>query len=278
MEILTPTQEEFEEIRKLVYDRFGINLTSEKKALVAGRLQKVLRVRGFETFSAYLQFVERDASGEALEELVNRISTNHTFFYREKDHFDFFTGRALPEAIQRNRSNRDLRIWSAGCSSGEEPYTLVMLMMETLGSEYSSWSAGVLATDISARALEFARKGVYPSERLEPLPVALRNKYFHPAPDSEWEISEKIRQQVTFRSLNLMNRQFPFRKQFDVIFCRNVMIYFDQETRMNLVQRFCDCLVPGGFLFIGHSESIRGGPHKLEYLQPALYRKGDAGS
>lgn len=276
VELLTPSEEEFQQIRKLVYDRFGINLTAEKKALVAGRLQKVLRERSLDSYAAYLKFLEKDTSGEGIEELANRISTNHTFFYREKEHFDFFVQKALPEAVYRNSSSKDLRIWSAGCSSGEEPYTLVMLMMETMGLKYAEWNAGILATDISARALEYARKGIYPAERVDPLPAQLKQKYFSSRPDGEFAIAEKVKSQVTFRSLNLMNKTFPFKKQFDCIFCRNVMIYFDQETRHALVNRYHDWLVPGGYLFIGHSESIRRDASPFQYIMPALYRKAEA--
>ena len=275
MDLLAPTEEEFQTIRKLVYDAFGINLTGEKKTLVAGRLQKVLRERDFHSYKQYIDFLKADSNGQAIEELANRISTNHTFFYRENDHFQFFVKKSLPEAVARaqSRGQKDIRIWSAGCSSGEEPYTLIMLMLEYFGYDYSSWSAGVLATDISARALEFARNGVYPKERVDPLPEDLKRKYFKTLPDDTFAISDAVKREVTFRSLNLMNEKFPFRKPFDMIFCRNVMIYFDQPTRNALVQRYYDCLQPGGYLFIGHSESLRRDQCPFDYVMPALYQK-----
>ncbi|HQH29099.1 MAG TPA: CheR family methyltransferase, partial [Oligoflexia bacterium] len=153
LDMMTISDEEFRSIRDLVYKHIGINLTTEKKSLVVGRLQKVIRNRGFSSFSDYYRFLIEDSSGAALDELATRISTNHTFFYREHDHFEFFNTVVLPEMVQCRRASapRDLRVWSAGCSSGEEPYTLVMLMMEYFGAEYGRWDAGVLGTDISER-------------------------------------------------------------------------------------------------------------------------------
>lgn len=276
LEMMAITDEEFEVIRDLVYRHFGIKLTEEKRSLVVGRLQKVIKARGFSSFSEYHKFLTEDKTGKALEELATRISTNHTFFYREKEHFEFFVNKALPESVSRQKklNGRDLRIWSAGCSSGEEPYTLIMLMFEYLGAEYSLWNAGVLATDISARALSTAASGIYGDERLELLPAAMKKKYFTKTEDNEWAISEKVRREVTFRRFNLMNEQFPFKKQFDMIFCRNVMIYFDQPTRDRLVQKFYDLTVPGGYLFIGHSESLPRGKCPYSFVMPALYQKG----
>ena len=269
------SEEEFQALRKLVYDRFGINLTEQKRLLVVGRLQKVLKSRGFATFRDYYNFLVNDKSGKAIEELAARISTNHTFFYRESDHFEYFVNTVLPEAVQRHqrRNDLDLRIWCAGCSSGEEPYTLAMLLLEYFGAEYSRWKAGILATDISLKVLETAIKGVYNDERVKPLPENLKRKYLKHIGDDEWTVVDRIKSEITFRCLNLMNEKFPFRKQFDAIFCRNVMIYFDQPTRDGLVKRFDQCLAPGGILFIGHSESLRSVSCPLKYVMPAVYRK-----
>ncbi|MBI9076743.1 MAG: protein-glutamate O-methyltransferase CheR [Desulfatibacillum sp.] len=266
---------EFESIRKLVYDRFGINLTPAKRSLVVGRLQKILRSRGIGSFSQYYDMLQRETSGKMLSEFVNRISTNYTYFEREKDHFEFFEKTALPEADRRHkaRSEKDLRVWCAGCSTGEEAYTLVIRMMDYFGAEYSRWNAGLLATDISADALEVAAAGMYPDERVSPLPAAVRNKYFVKRPEGQWAVHERVKKEITFRRFNLMNSAFPFKNPFDVIFCRNVMIYFDSPTRKALVGRFCDCLVPGGYLFIGHSESLGRDLRRLEYVMPAVYRR-----
>lgn len=267
--------EEFQLLRNLVYDRIGINLTEDKKNLLMGRLQKLLRKYNLVNFRDYYNFVRTDKTGEALSELANSISTNHTFFYRENDHFEFFAKKILPELskkMQEERTN-DLRIWSAGCSSGEEPYTLIMLMLEYFGPAYGGLSAGILATDISENALNTARRAVYPNERIKYLPDSFKKKYFKKIGDDEFEVVEAVRKEVTYRRFNLMNKQFPFKKQFDIIFCRNVMIYFDNETREHLVDRFYQHTAPGGWFFIGHSESLNRETTKYKYIMPALYRK-----
>lgn len=277
---LTISDREFRLIRTLVYERFGINLTDQKRALVVGRLQKLLRDGGFSSFNHYHEAVTADKSGTALDQLVNRISTNYTYFNREQAHFQFFTQKVLPDLVarQRTRSHRDLRIWSAGCSSGEEPYMLTMLMMEHLGSDYDSWSAGVLATDISEQALGKARRGVYDDDQIAKVPAAIKHKYFKRLENGGWRVIAKLRDQVTLRRFNLMNRQFPFKKPFQVIFCRNVMIYFDTPTRQTLVKRYHQHLEPGGYLFIGHSESLGREQDDFQYIMPAVYRRNRDGN
>ncbi len=267
--------QEFRLIRTLVYDRFGINLTDQKRSLVVGRLRKLLRDEGFGSFKDYYQAVVNDRGGAALDKLVNRISTNYTYFNREQAHFDFFTRTALPPLIEgaRRCNERDLRIWSAGCSSGEEPYMLAMLTMEHLGPEYNAWSAGVLATDISDQALSRARQGIYDDDQVSRIPAAIKHKYFSRLANGDWRVGEQLKSQVTFRRFNLMNRQFPFRRPFQVIFCRNVMIYFDAETRCSLVRRYYQHLEPGGYLFIGHSETLGRQQEDFEYVMPAVYRR-----
>lgn len=271
------TDKEFDSIRKLVYEKLGVNLTDQKKTLVTGRLQKILRQSKFKSFDDYYKYLISDKKGEALSILANQITTNHTFFYREHDHFDFFQKTGFPEIVERKRKlkSRDLRIWSAGCSSGEEPYMLVMLMMETLGADYGKYDAGILATDISEKALNMAKRGVYSAERMKNLPKIYLNKYFRKTPDKEYEVKEILKREVTYRRFNLMNRVFPFKEKFDIIFCRNVMIYFDAPTREKLVLRFADNLIPGGFLFIGHSETLNNlneSKKRLKYVSPAIYK------
>ncbi len=269
------TDQEFNLLRKLVYDNFGINLTEQKRSLVVGRLHQLLRSHGFGTFKEYYDFLIRDKSHANLTELINRISTNYSFFYREKAHFDFFTKTALPEVtnrLQRQNSN-DIRIWTAGCSTGEEPYMLAMLMLNHFGFDYSRWNAGILATDISDRALTAAKQAVYPADRVKGVPPMLLNKYFEKRPAGEVAVKEQIKNEVTFRRLNLMNPQFPFKKPFHMIFCRNVMIYFDKETRDNLVSKFHAMTEPGGYLFIGHSETLGRDQGFYRYIMPATYQR-----
>lgn len=216
-----------------------------------------------------------DKSGSALSELANAISTNHTYFYREKDHFEFFKQTALPEIVNMNRmaGDNDVRIWCAGCSTGEEPYNLVMQMLEFFGMDYNNWRAGILATDISERALLIAKRGVYSKDRIVNLPEDYKRKYFKKISNDEYEVVDKLKQEVLYRRFNLMNPRFVFKKKFHSIFCRNVMIYFDEPTRIELVNKFYDLLVPGGYLFIGHSESLKRDTHKFNYVMPALYQK-----
>lgn len=269
------SDEEFNKLKTLIYDNFGIHLTDQKKGLVYTRLHSVLQKKGFKTFSEYYNFVSADKTGKGLDELVNKISTNFTFFYREEDHFNFFIKTVLPESMEKAklRNENDLRFWCAGCASGEEPYTIIMLMMEAMGGNYNLWNSGILATDISDNALNFAKEAIYPSERLQKLPSLYRNKYFEKVTNDEYKVLDRVKKEVTFRRFNLMNTTFPFKKRFQAIFCRNVMIYFNQETRDALVGRYEQMLEPGGYLFLGHSETISHKMYSFKYVMPAVYRK-----
>jgi len=275
--MMSISDKEFSDLRDLIHKRFGINLTEQKRSLLVGRLQKLMRQLNLNTFAEYYHYLTEDKTEQALGKLVDLISTNHTYFNREKDHFEYFFEVALPTVVEKlKRENRkDLRIWCAGCSTGEEPYTLLMLMMEYFGSEYSAWDAGILATDISDRALSIARAGTYSADRVQQLPDNLQRKYFTPAGPGEMAVAEKVKREATFRRFNLMNTSFPFKKPFQMIFCRNVMIYFDQPTRDALVGRYHQSTEPGGYLFIGHSETLGRSQTRYKYLQPALYQKGE---
>ena len=266
---------EFNTISSFVYGRFGINLTDQKRVLVQGRLQSLIRQLGVKNFTQYLQYLKNDRTEKALVELVDRISTNFTYFFREHEHFELFSKRVLPEitGILKRQNDRDLRVWSAGCSSGEEPYSLVILMMEFFGRDYISWDAGVLATDVSDKVIKIGKRGIYSGEQLKKVPADYRSQYFSAQSDGKFAVNDRVRAEVTFRHLNLINAQLPFRKPFHVIFCRNVMIYFDRQTRSNLVKRFYQLTVPGGYLFIGHSESLDRETSMYEYVSPSVYRK-----
>ncbi len=269
------SEAEFTAIRELVYDRFGINLTDQKRNLVVGRLLKVLRHRRIDSFAAYLDFLKSDTTGEGLSELIDHISTNHTFFFREPEHFRFLSEQILPplRAVLAQRHERDIRIWSAGCSSGEEPYSIAMTLRQFFGQAYTEWKAGVLATDISSHVLRHAERAIYPVERLAKTPADIRARYFVQLDGERVQVAPEIARDVTFRRLNFMSPAFPFKRPFHLIFCRNVMIYFDAPTRQRLVQKFHDVLEPGGFLFIGHSETLGREDTHFEYVQPAIYRR-----
>jgi len=268
------SDKEFRLISKLVYELFGIVLTDKKKTLVIGRLQSELKKKGFKSFREYYDHILNDKSGKSLLTLIDKISTNHTFFFREADHFDFFEKEALPVmlSILKSRRENELRIWCAGCSSGEEPYTLKMLINEYF-SKTNGWNIKLLSTDISNTALEKAVKGVYKKENIQNIPKPLLNKYFTKNDDETWTVKNTLKENMFFKRLNLMQQDYPFNRKFHIIFCRNVMIYFDSETRNELVGRFARYMIPEGFLFIGHSETIGRNNDNFQYIKPALYRK-----
>jgi chemotaxis protein methyltransferase CheR len=270
--MVTITDREFGELADYIHANYGIRLGREKKALVVGRLGNFLLANNFASFTDYHNYLKADKTGAAHNALVNLITTNHTFFMRETKHFDYFRQRVLPE-LAAEVKDRDLRTWSAGCSSGEEPYTLAMIIDEFFGPDKKSWDTKILATDLSEKALGKARQGIYDPEDVNSLPPAWRMNYFRKTGANQNMVSEAIRQEVIFRRLNLMDDRFPFKRKFHVIFCRNVMIYFDAKTRRELVDKFYDATEAGGYLFIGHSESLDRQNTRYRYLQPAVYRK-----
>lgn len=263
------TDAEFQDLAELVYHQFGIHLTDKKKALVRGRLNKVLKMRGLRTFGDYLRLVRSDSSGMVLVELIDRISTNHTFFFREADHFTFFQEQALSGVAIHD----ELRIWCAGCATGEEAYTLAMLCDDWRRKTGHLGPIKILATDISVTALEHALAGVYNDERIRLVPQTLKDRYFRALGPDRWSIVPELKSMVVFRRLNFMDEAFPFRNLFHAIFCRNVMIYFDRDTKMALVRRLTRHLIPGHYFFIGHSETLGRETLDLDYVKPSVYRK-----
>ncbi len=272
MSVLTITDKEFKQLTEYIKANYGIYLKPEKRALVTGRLYNVLMQNNFNNFSEYFNYICQDKTGTAVATLLNKITTNHTFFMREAEHFSFFKEKVLPYLTNVQR-DKDLRIWSAGCSSGEEPYTLAMILDEFLGKEKINWDSKVLATDISSKVLEVAKKGIYTNEGIEMLPSSWKLNYFKKIDAEKSALTDKIRNEVIFRKFNLMDETFPFRRKFHTIFCRNVMIYFDVKTKCELVNKFYDLMEYGGYLFIGHSESLNREETKFKYVMPAVYRK-----
>ena len=266
------TKKEFNELTTFIQENYGIHLKAEKEALVIGRLQNVLIQNGFNNFSEYYVYLLADKSGTAVSTLLDKITTNHTFFMREADHFNYFREVVLPYFAERV-TDKDFRIWCAGCSSGEEPYTLAMIIDEFFGKEKFYWDAKILATDISGKVLEEAKKGIYNNKELDTLPTRWRLNYLNKLDLETSVFIDKIKNEVVFRKFNLMEEAFPFKKRFHVIFCRNVMIYFDEKTKVNLVSKFYNLLEPGGYLFIGHSEALNREETNLKYIMPAVYRK-----
>ena len=266
----------FQQFSQLVYEQCGINLHAGKKALLQARLNKRLRLTGIDSYEKYFNLITSGADSGEFVHFLDSISTNLTYFFRESQHFDFLEKVALPELIARKQKDRDcrIRIWSAGCSTGEEPYSLAMCVLGRL-PELARWDFRILATDISTRALEAANSGVYSEDKVQKVPPALRQLNFHIIGNGdgrpEYEIAAHVKRIVTFHRLNLKD-PYPFKGPFDVIFCRNVMIYFDKKTQEELVNRIAGFLSPGGYFCVGHSESLTGLSHGLTYVRPAIYR------
>ena len=269
--MLSLNDSDFIRLVNFVHKNYGIDL-SKKKQLIMGRLSNTIVASGFQDFEHYINHLIQNQNPEDIELLINKLTTNYTYFMREKEHFEFFTDTILPYLLQ-TKKNKVLSIWSAGCSSGEEPYTLSMILKDALGSQASMWDTRILATDISQNVLNKASNAIYDVEALEGLPVGWKNKYFRPTSDPEkFTVSREIRSNVIFRTFNLMD-PIKFRLKFDVIFCRNVMIYFDQNTKNALVNRFYNATNPGGYLLIGHSENLNKSEISYRYIKPAIYRK-----
>jgi len=261
---------EFAKIRKLAYDTFGLDLRSGKEALVAARLGQQIRQSGCASFEEYYHRVVDDSSGDSLVHLIDALTTNHTSFFREPDHFDFLRSTLL----HGWRDRTGVGIWSAACSSGEEPYSIAMSVAQELGPA-SARTVHILATDISTRALATARRGIYPAARLEGLSAQVLRTFWLRG-EREWagtyRAKPELRALIEFRRLNLLAPDAQVGR-FALIFCRNVMIYFDKPTQQRVVAHLAGCLEPGGYLLTGHAESLMGVQHELQYVRPAVYRK-----
>ena len=253
MPLTNISNEDFHKLVQFIHSQYGIDL-SQKRQLVTSRLSSLLSQKGYTGFGPFVSELLRKQDPADLELVLNRLTTNYTFFMREQEHFDFFQNTILPDLIKRHQRDKVLAIWSAGCSSGEEPYNISIYIKEFLGAQANQWDTRVLATDISQKALASAKRGVY--ELPDTLPTAWRKKYFRPGPGGkQFMVAPIIRDNVIFQTFNLMD-PIRFRLKFDVIFCRNVMIYFDQPTKDALMRRFYDALVPGGYFMISHSENL----------------------
>jgi chemotaxis protein methyltransferase CheR len=261
---------EFDQIRELAYQYCGLNIHAGKEELVAARLGKVMRELDIPSFAQYYQYVTSDKSGQALVVMIDALTTNHTSFFREPQHFEFLSNVILPALANRPR----IDIWSAACSTGEEPYSLAMATLEHYEKTHAP-EIRIMATDISTRAIAAGELGVYPVERIQGMDRAVIKKYLlRGSGKSEGlcRIKPQVRGLVQFQRTNLME-PFPNIGMFPLILCRNIMIYFDAPTQEQLVRRLCQQLEPGGYLFIGHSESLNGISHPLKYVRPAIYRK-----
>ncbi len=260
----------FLRFRDLVYEKSGITLRDGKETLVAARIGKRMTALGLQDPMDYLNFVTRDQSGEEVVTLLDAISTNVTSFFREVDHFDFLK-QAVSAGLTHNR--KEFRFWSAACSSGEEPYTIAMIMDRMLRDHGGAASFKILATDISTVVLRKALEGSYEVEKAQQIPVEYQSCCQKIGDGSRFVIADRVKRAVSFARLNLSADSFPMKSPFDFIFCRNVMIYFDAEVRSKLVQRLSGILRPGGFLFVGHSETLTELPGGMKSVRPSIYRK-----
>lgn len=264
------TDSEFKYLVDYLKQHYGINL-QQKRVLLEGRLSNYLEEHGYSNYDAYIKALKADKSGKELTNLLNKVTTNHTFFMREADHFDYFKNTVLP-VLESRVPDRDLRIWCAASSSGEEPYTLAMILKDYFGQKHPPWDTKLLATDISLKVLEKAKTGVYPLEAIKDIPETWKKKYFKKFDSGHVEVVPAIRAEVVYRQFNLMDK-IVAKKPYHVVFCRNVMIYFDAPTKTAVIDRIYDALCPGGYLFIGHTESVPK-PSRFQYLMPSVYQKG----
>lgn len=269
---------EFCLFQRLIYNESGINLTSAKKELLKSRLMKRLRERSLTSFKEYYKYVtEEDTTGEELVSMLDCVSTNLTEFFREAAHFDFLSENVLPFLLENKRKRREkkIRIWCAGCSTGEEPYSISMILAECI-ERLCDLDIKILATDLSTRVLKKAMQGIYAKDRLRGIPLQMLSSYFEKGTHNfkeHYQIKDFLRNMIVFRRLNLTDEAFPFKGQFDFIFCRNVMIYFDKQTQNELVSKFYKHLAPDGYFFIGHSESLAGTESRFRYVRPTIYQK-----
>lgn len=269
------SDELFHKFSDLVYEKTGIFLKPEKKELLNARLGKRLRATGIGSFKEYHAYVINDRSGGELVHLIDSVSTNFTSFFRENSHFEILKSTVLPAFVREGRGKgKEILLWSSASSSGEEPYTMAMVIADFV-SQYPEMRYRIMATDISTRVLAQARAGVYAEERVAKVPKPFLKKYFQKGVGSSEgyvKVKEELRRMVHFDRFNLMG-DFPWHEAIDVIFCRNVMIYFNRETQQELVHKFHQALTPGGYLFIGHSESISGLKHDFTQIDATAYQK-----
>jgi len=263
------TDNEFLEFVNLMHKNYGIDL-SKKRILIEGRLSNLIERKGMNSFSQYLDNIKKN-NKEEITILINKLTTNYTYFYREENHFKYLKEVILPYE-EKNNKTKVLNIWSAGCSSGEEPYTLAMVINDYFKFSGSNWNIQILATDISENVLSKAREGIYSEESITKLPEPYKKRYFEKTADNNFQVSPEIKKCVTFKVFNLMD-PMVVKNKYDVIFCRNVMIYFNAETKMNIVNKFYDATKPQGYLMIGHAETIQRNQSKFTYINPAIYKK-----
>lgn len=260
----------FSQIKSTAYNLTGINLTDQKKNMIYGRLSRRLRALGLRTFDEYCEII-KDVDSPEIHEFINSITTNLTSFFREPHHFDYLKNDLIPSLIRSNASSKKIRVWSAGCSTGEEPYSI-----SSVFSSFASlrdWDVKILATDLDSNVVNTGLQGVYSAERAENIPNGY-SKYFEYDANGDVCMSDDVRKLISFKQLNLL-KDWPMKGKFDIIFCRNVVIYFDAETQKKLFNRYADLLKPEGHLFIGHSENLNNVCTRFKPIGRTVYVKSN---
>ena len=266
------TDEEFIRITTYMKQHYGIEL-SEKKTIVAGRLENYIKSGGWGSFDGFMNAVEEDRSGNLEKMLVNFLTTNYTYFMREFEHFEFFRKVVLPWIKEKEQRRKDVRVWCGAASTGEEPYMIAMVLHDFFGLEREQWDTRILATDVSTKVLQQALAGFYNTEQLQNLPEKWKKTFFQPVANGmQYAVRQELKKEVIFRQFNLMN-PFPFKKKMHTVFLRNVMIYFDSKTKRELIQKVYDHMEPGGYLFIGMTETLDRNSTPFQIIQPSIFRK-----
>lgn len=272
------TQVEFDKISRFIYNECGIKMPPIKKVMLEARLRKRLKELNISSFGAYCDYVfSSDGIENELIHMIDVVTTNKTDFFREPHQFSFLVEKALPALINSHEAGlrRNLRLWSAGCSTGEEPYTLAIVLSE-FALEYPGYDFSILASDISTQVLEKARLGIYDLNRIDPVPLSLKKKYFLKSKDKDKQLVRvipELRQKISLRRINFVDDDFGVREMQDIIFCRNVIIYFDKQMQENLIKKLCQNIVPDGYLFVGHSETLFNLDLPLVQVAPSIYKK-----
>lgn len=268
---LSITEDEFVRIRALVKKTTGISLGAHKRDLVVSRLAQRLRSLDMDSFSQYLDFLSNAEDDEELVNMINRITTNKTDFFRENHHFEFLKTVVLPQ-ISENGGDHKIRCWSAGCSSGQEPYSIAITMADFFAGDAGAWDPRILATDLDTNILRKAKEGIYTHEQMEGMPKAQLERYFD-SKDGRHQVKPVLQNMITFKKFNFMSSSYNVKVPLDFIFCRNVMIYFDAQDKLDMIKKFARVLKPKGYLFIGHSESLMAAKDMFVNVGPTTYRK-----
>ncbi len=264
--------EEFRVVQEVALRHFGFELPANKRTMLTRRMSQFAQTNGLESASEVVRTLLVSPTAAILQKLAICLTTNHTFFHREPQHFERFTSHVLPSLRTSMAPKKEMRVWCAAASTGQEPYELAMCMQEVLGRT-EGWAQAVLATDLSERVLEVARVGLYDEEQVSTLPTSRLRSFMARGAEGTYSVGREVREQVHFRRFNLLTHPYPFRRPFHVVFCRNVMIYFSARVKEQVLQKLTNCLVPGGYLFVGRSESARGLEERLRFLEPGVYRK-----